>query len=218
VPIVQQDLDDNVTIQDGDGSGDRVKVGNDKRLWVDANITSGSVGSNSAEYPSVVYGSIPCTDSSGDFEQDVDGDPNNVDFSAGPPAGEVWYVTEAVFILIDKGSMDPEDYGSIGGGLDEDKSTQFIARINSTEYLLADMTDNLSIIAFFSMGRSGSPTIDNGKGGFLDEEDVYSGTKRFPIPLKLVGDNGDKLTFRIRADLKSIDWQRGGFQYYKVLS
>ena len=67
---------------------------------------------NLSPFPSsrVAYKVTPIQESGGSSDMDVDGDPTPVEFTAGPGAGETWYVVHLGLIFEDSGSLDPEDF------------------------------------------------------------------------------------------------------------
>ena len=183
-------VETNVNVQAGDGEdigrvGDALKVAsvevedNEQTvLWVDKRFTNGS-----------------------NFNMDVNGSSTPQDFTFGPPSGQIWFVNDIQIIILDPGSPDIDDFGSIGGGLNN--GVQLIQQINSTEYELGNFADNGSLSLCFADSAYSTSAAEDGIG-WLDEDDMFMGIKKLSKPIRLNGTNGDKLIFRIRDNLNAI--------------
>lgn len=147
----------------------------------------------------------------------VNGSSTAVDFVAGPPAGQIWYVSQISILIDDVGSSDGTDFGSITGGLTN--GVQVIQDVSSTEYVLTNMQDNHDLALCFSQHPL-LPIRPGGEGsaaGFLDGENIYMGTKNIEPYVKLVGDNSDQLIFRVRDNLTTVGSLEAMFRAWRKL-
>lgn len=146
---------------------------------------------------------------------DVNGAGTAQDFTFGPPSGQVWYVRYVSLLILDPGSPDVDDFGSIGGGLSN--GLQFIQKINSVEYQLGNFRDNGALtLCFTDSPVFGTANGENGQG-WLDEDDTFLGTKSLDPPVKLNGDNGDEMIVRVRDNLNAVQrLQLVGRAWYEI--
>lgn len=132
---------------------------------------------------------------------DVNGSGTAQDFTAGPGAGEIWYIQEITLFLEDPGTMDAGDFGSISGGLSN--GLQLLIDVDGTEYEIANFEDNMDLetgfarIPFTGFGEDGA-------NGWMNEDDVFSGKWKFYPPISLVGDDDDQFIARVRDNLTGL--------------
>ena len=107
--------------------------------------------------------------------------------------------------------MDPNDFGSIGGGLSNGYG--FVWDINSTEYDVNFIFNNKDLATELP-DRHIFTSIDS---GFFTEDDVFIGGMKFDIPVRLTGDDGDRLIARVRDNLTSIDHLEVAMQFWRVI-
>lgn len=135
----------------------------------------------------------------GSFEANVDGSSTPVDFTAGPGAGKVWYVTRLAFSILDNGSMSNGSFGVLSAL--GDPGLEFFIKRNSVEHRIVRVRDNFELSSEFT-SDSFSPS---GGAGFMNEDDFFKGDMIFPSFVKLDGDNGDQVIMRVNDDLTAID-------------
>lgn len=148
---------------------------------------------------------------------DLNGSSTPQDFTFGPPSGEVWYVRFVSILILDPGSPDVDDFGSIGGGLTN--GMQFVQQIDNVEYELGNFKDNGALSLCFTDSAYSTPASEDGVG-WLDEDDCFLGQKIFDPPIRLDGDadgGGDKMIFRIRDNLNAIQRLQAVGRAYRLL-
>lgn len=128
----------------------------------------------------------------------VNGSSTSQDFEIGPPAGQIWYVDAISIIITDSGSTDVVDFGAISGGLSN--GVQLIQEINSTEYVIGNYTNNAALSGAFIQQQ-----VLSSDSGWFDSSDFFHGSKEFKPQIILNGDDGDKLIFRIRDDIRGLN-------------
>lgn len=126
----------------------------------------------------------------------VDGSVTPQYFSWTVPAGETWYLSHLRTIIIDGGTMDRYDFGSIIDGLTNGVLLQIKA--NGTTYDIVNFKYNLCLANYF-VDEPG----DVGAAAFLDESDQFRGVKDYLPYIKLVQDDFVKIT--VRDDLTDLD-------------
>jgi hypothetical protein len=149
-------------------------------------------------------------DIGGGKDMTVNGAGDPVDYTAGPPGGEVWYVTELGLLISDTGTLDITDFGAIPGALLN--GLQILFDINSTGYEYVDLHDNCEISLTF--GHSGPPQFPT---GWLDTRDVYFGFAKLNQPVRLIGDDGDLIIGRVRDNLTGLTALAVSFKAYKII-
>ena len=192
---------DDVVVKGDDGTPKGKKIGVvDDRLKVTGNL---------APLDCVV----PLTtklENGGSDDMTVNGSGTPVDFVDGPPAGQVWYMTGVQLVLIDPGTMDPDDFGSIGGLTN---GFGFVVEVNSTEYDVNFIFNNKDLATELP-DRHIFTSIDS---GFFTEDDVFIGGMIFNPPIKLDGDNGDQMIARVRDNLTGISHLEVAMQAWRVI-
>ena len=128
----------------------------------------------------------------------VNGSTTPIDFDFAPAANEVFYLDSIAMFLADNGVANYDRFGIISGGLSN--GIDILIKNNGSEQLVANIKDNADIIKFFDTNFA-----PPGTGGFMDEDDLYSGRMNFEIPIKLDGANGDYVRVRIKDDLTEVD-------------
>ena len=147
----------------------------------------------------------------------VNGSTTAVDYTFGPPSGQIWYVNQISLLIIDAGTMDVGDFGSIAGSLTN--GLLLVQDIGSTEYTLENIVSNGNIATCFPR-YAYSPTAGGGEGGgagFLDSEDSFLGTMSVRPSITLNGTNGDQLIFRVRDNLTALGGLRASAQAWRKL-
>ena len=160
----------------------------------------GGVGKNPVPATDVMYKDTRLLDGS-NKSMNVDGSSTAVDFQFAPGAGEVWYVEAITFFIVDPGTADYSDFGSITGSLTN--GLQLNIKSKGTVYQQTNLQDNADIVQCFGQG-SGILGQGDGGLGFLNEDDLYFGTMRFMNPIKLDGDQGDYVEFKVRDNLTAL--------------
>lgn len=148
----------------------------------------------------------------GSGDMTVNGSSTAVDFTAGPPAGQVWYLRAVTFYIEDPGSADSTDFGSISGGLTN--GLDFIIKAQGTEYAVASITTNIGVVQCFT-GDAG--TASEEALGFLDEDDLFYGNFRTEPFVKLDGDQSDVVKFTVNDDLTALAQLRASIHYWRVI-
>lgn len=133
---------------------------------------------------------------------DVNGSSTTQNFLFGPPSGQVWYVEEVSIVILDPGTSDIDDFGSISGGLTN--GLQLLAEISSTEYEIGNYQNNGTLSLGFANHAVFGQTTGEGGAGWFDEDDAFMGVQKFRKPVCLNGTNGDQLIFRVRDNLNNI--------------
>ena len=181
------------------GGTDETEIGNVSDS-LKVNVTNQGVNSLSTDPRppfNIVQITKKCLNGSSD-DMTVNGSYTPQSFAAGPPAGQIWYITSISLIIIDSGTTDFNDFGAISclsNGL------QLLQEINSTEYELGNFQDNADMgIAF-----SDSPLVPAATAGWFDQNDLFLGTMVFDVPITLNGNDGDQIIFRVRDNLNGIE-------------
>ena len=194
---------DDVIIKGDDGTEDGQKIGTvGDRLKVTRSIAPDQL---------VIPVTTKLETSGGSEDMGVNGSSTPVDFFDGPPSGQVWYVTGLQLVLIDPGSMDPNDFGSIGGLTN---GFGFVVEINSTEYNVNFIFNNKDLATELP-DRHIFTSIDS---GFFTEDDVFIGGMVFNPPITLDGDNSDRMIARVRDNLSNIDHLEVAMQAWRIIS
>lgn len=134
----------------------------------------------------------------------VNGSSTAQHFTVAPPAGQIWWLEKVSILLIDGGGQDPDDFGSIGGLLDNEATNGWRLQAQSQGALrtIGSYINNAQLFHAFghnkSMRESGS--------GFLNEDDQFGGEMIFTRAIRLVGDQGDYARFTVRDNLNGLEW------------
>jgi len=140
-------------------------------------------------------------------------------FMYAPSVGQVSYLTTVKFLLVDSGTMDPGDFGSITAGLTNGVVVEI--RSQGVTYTYCTLRTNLDITLLLAGGGSGTTApIFLGLGttsGFLETSDVVLSGKGFSPPIPLVGSSGDYVKFIVRDNLTALDNFLSSIDYYRVI-
>lgn len=182
-----QDKDDRIT-----GGTDGTPIGNvGDRLKVDAVLPNTPASL-------VVWKTAPLMNGS-NKSMDVNGSSTSQAFRFTPAASEVWWIKSVSLFLIDSGSLDFNDFGSIGGGLSN--GLQLNVRTNGTAYEIGNYTDNAELESGFYHGNGVVP----GDDGWMDSTGWRSGSLVFDIPMKLDNATSDYIEFLVRDNITGLD-------------
>jgi len=188
-----------------EGATDLTEIGNvGDRLKVDANITNQPTIPND----SVIHFNTPFVDGSSN-DMTVDGSTTAVEFTAGPGAGEIWYIFEIGLSIEDSGNNTIDRFGAI---TELTNGVLIEQTINSTDYEFENLTTNLDIIESFT-----DHFIRGQANSFLNAGNFFSGKLELRVPVTLVGDNGDEFKMTVRDDLTGLNTLRGLIEGYRVL-
>jgi len=131
-------------------------------------------------------------------------------FSAGPPAGEIWYVDFVFFGIEDSGTLDIEDFGALPALANGWLFDQFIDASSET---LANFQTNF---AMGTVGTTGGGIIGVG-AGFLNTANAFGGNIRTDPEVTLVGDNSDLIRTTVRDNLTGLNFLRAAMSYWKEI-
>lgn len=136
----------------------------------------------------------------GSKDMDVNGSSTAVNFDTAPGSGVEWEVESLTLLLVDPGTMDPGDFGSISNGL----SNGLVIKVRSkgTEYTITTLTDNVDIGLTFTHG---GPETGSSTSGFLNEADIFIGLMKFDKRIILRGDDSDYIRVTVQDNLSGID-------------
>lgn len=148
--------------------------------------------------PSSPVNKAVCLENAGNFNLGVDGSVTPVNFEAGPSAGNTWYIYRMGLTLIDPGQNDHNRFGAILGGITN--GLQIIQRVNAADHEFTNLKQNIDIANIFTAGGH----LSGINVGFINDANFFSGNAEFVQPLKLDGDNGDKIIAKVRDDLTPI--------------
>lgn len=182
-----------------EGGTDGTTIGNiSDRLKVTNSATTGTT------YPVIpadlVVHNIEHLENGGSADMTVDGSTVNVEFVWNVPGGETWYLDWLSFVIVDPGTMDTGDFGSITGSLTNGLKIEF--KTNGTVYEYINLTDNLEIAHTF-VGRGGKSTGEE-SSAFLDEDDLFIGNSVFNPQITLKGSTSDFVKATVRDDLTDL--------------
>ena len=156
----------------------------------------------------VIHFSDLLVNSGGDDAMDIDGSVTPIDFTIGPPSGEVWFCTYFGIVIEDSGTIDPAEFGALPTLTNGFK---LIQKINGTEHTMANLKENIGITLQFTAGNSFA-----GVGaGWLNTGNLYTGLHMFDPPLTLDNTNGDQLIARVRDDLTGLNELHMGAVFWR---
>ena len=156
------------------------------------------------QYPYPAVDTLPknfdLLNASNSQDMNVDGSITPVSFSAGPGAGEVFYISGISIWLEDKGSWLKDSFGSIAGGL----TNGVLAEIgrNAVFQTFGVLKDNFDVSAIFNGGQAISLKDISGEIALIGTQQAT------PLrSIRLDGDNGagDTIRLTIRDDLTGIE-------------
>lgn len=146
---------------------------------------------------------------SGSADMDVDGSGADVEFDFTPGGGELFLVEAVSFVIIDPGSMDATDFGSIVG---LSTGLKLEAKVNGgaiTEIM--NIKDNVDIATHFR----GEGETDAEDRGFLDDRDQYRGIIKFIRPILLDGSKSDFIRWVVRDNLVRVKVLRSSVRMWR---
>ena len=206
---VTDDLDQaKVSVSDpATGLGAEVKtILGEKRLLVD---TSSAGGIPVIPSDPVVYQDVYLL-SGGSKDMTVNGSVTPVVFSAGPPAGQRWYVQNLNFIIQDNGAVKASDFGSQAGLTN---GVLFEWQINSVDYELINLMDNADSLAVFTQ----SGWMGGTASGFVTDANYFNGHFPFRTPGTLIGDDGDVFKVTVRDNLSGLARMAVSIAYWRIV-
>lgn len=176
-------------------------------------VTGGDSGLASDPRPGkdVIYKNIALFDSS-NKNMNVNGSSVNVNFDFTPGASEIWYIESISFLIIDSGTMDFDDFGSISGLTN---GVQVLIRSKGTEYEYTNIKNNADISLVFS-GRGGVQAGEDATG-WLDDDDYFFGRAIFDVPIKIDNSTSDYVRFKIRDDLTLLTAVQASVRIWRVI-
>lgn len=130
----------------------------------------------------------------------VNGSSTPVSFTYTVPGGQTWYVQNINLFMIDGGTMDPTDFGSIAGLTN---GLLLEASVSGNLYTIGTYKNNVELATLFSSSSVGNSTTLFGTSGFLETSDIYLGSKVFKPEITL--NAGDYIRVTVRDNLTSID-------------
>jgi hypothetical protein len=148
-------------------------------------------------------------ENAGSKDMAVDGSISNVTFSYSVPASEDQYLYAIDLFLLDDGIMSHNKFGSIA---ELTTGISIKVKTNFEDTVIRDMKNNVDILMSFTENK----IVGNSTASFLNEDDYFLGTLRFPIPIRLNGDTSDKVKIIIKDDLTGLDVFRAQARLKKV--
>lgn len=178
----------------------------------DGSINVVSTSSPGAGTPNI-YEFKKLQTSGGIVGMNVDGSTTPVIFEFKPGAGEIFDLQMLTLLMIDPGSMDTTDFGSI---LKLPTGFLLEMKVNGTgPHTTALLKDNGDIATHFQS----LPSISgNENRGFLDEQDQFRGMMLFDVdPVPLFGDKGDFIRWTVQDDLTKLKELRSSVRLLKTV-
>lgn len=157
----------------------------------------------------IVYRDVRLEDSGGSVNMDVDGSSTPVNFDFAPSAGEVWYLEAVVILIVDPGGTDWDEFGSLGSELTN--GVDLLIKTHGTEYTVGNHKNNADLVLCFSENG----LIPPGSAAFLDDDDIFRGSKNFRHAIKLDGDLGDYVRMKVQDDLENLEAFRAYVRVWK---
>lgn len=145
----------------------------------------------------VVYKEV-LLQSGGSAQMSVNGSSSSVNFDFTPGAGEIWYWEGISLLISDTGVVPQDEFGSLNSVLTN--GLKLSVRTGGTEYEVVNLTDNTNLSLFFSE----SSYTPAGSAGWLDDDDLFMGNKKWSTPITLSGDSGDFIRFQVRDNLNGL--------------
>ena len=187
-----------------EGATDGTEIGNvGDRLRVDASLATQAPPSK------IVHQNVE-VQNGGNVDMEVNGSGTPQVFTAGPPAGQIWYVTRIGITMNDSGTSDDNDFGSITNGLTNGVLIEFT--IDSTDYEYFNLINNRDII-----GTLIDTNFGGGNSGFVDNDNVFAGKAQFEPHITLNGDDGDEFKVTIRDNLTGLDHFHMNLRYWREI-
>lgn len=136
--------------------------------------------------------------SGGGDDMDVDGSVTPVDFTIGPPSGEIWFPSFVSIVIEDSGTIDPAEFGSLPTLTNGFK---IIQKVNGTEHELVNIKKNFGLTFQFMSGNSFA-----GVGaGWLNTGNLFTGLHKVEPMMILDGLNGDEFIARVSDNLTGLN-------------
>jgi hypothetical protein len=184
------------------GGTDGTEIGNiGDRLKTDASISAEPASS-------IVYAEVN-VDNAGSEDMNVNGSVTPVVFTAGPGAGEKWYIFELGVTIEDSGNNTVERYGSISGVTNGTLVEQVIS---GTAYTFTNVLNNLNIVETFT-----DHSFRGVSNSYLNSPNFFTGKAELRVAVTLDGDNSDVIRVTVRDNLTGLDQHRFSVEYYRVL-
>lgn len=184
------------------GDSDETLIGNvGDRLKVDA--------AYSIAPPSKIVHSQTNVLNSGSSSLAVDGSTTPVVFTAGPPSGETWYITELGIVIEDSGNNTVDRYGALTALTN---GTLIEQVVDSTAYTFSNLFNNIDIVESFT-----DHSFRGVANAFLNSPNFFTGKVSLKEPVTLVGNNSDVIKVTVRDNVTGLDQHRISIEYFKVL-
>jgi hypothetical protein len=135
-----------------------------------------------------------------------------IKFTLAPTAGLTYFVESLSLFLVDIGTMDYGDFGSIAGAL----ANGLLVSVKSkgTIYPICNIVDNIDLTLFFKAdpvtGVGGAST------GFLNDGDYFVGTVDFNNPIIIQNSTADEIYAEVRDSLSALDHLRCVVKYKRA--
>jgi len=142
--------------------------------------------------------------------QVVNGSVTPVVFSAGPPAGQVWYVYAIKFLFADGGNAKIDSYAGIASGLTNGLLVE--QTVNSVDYELHNLKNNADAVEIFT-----NNPFAGGNSGFITDSNFYSGVKVMSPQVTLTGDDSDAIKVTVRDNLTGLIAQEMAIGYFRIV-
>lgn len=139
----------------------------------------------------------------------VNGSVSSVNFDFTVPSGQTIYLYGIGVFILDSGTIDPTDFGSITGltnGVD------FKIRTNGTEYTVVNFKNNIDLALYFTE----NPLSDPGTSGFFSANDFAMFYRDFSPEMTLSQSTSDYVRMTIRDNLTAVDQFRAKIFYWRV--
>lgn len=156
----------------------------------------GSIKSRNVEYK------LASLENGGSREMNVDGSSVIKNFDHAIAGGEVWFLEQITFFLLDSGTMSNNVFGALSGALTN--GLGFGVKKSGTNFIVKEIFDNVDVYMSFPFNIN----IGSVSTGFLNEEDYFCGSFDFKNDLRLIGDDGDLVRFSIKDNCSSIQRMR----------
>lgn len=138
-------------------------------------------------------------------EMNVNGAVTPVEFTSSFVEDKI-FLKEIGFFILDNGTTTPSEFGNItalSNGLKIEIKSQ------GNIYQFQNLKDNMDIVNTFTT----NPILPGTASGFLNNNDLYSGSFIFDIPIVLSSSTNDYIKFIVRDDLTQIDFLRTVIKY-----
>jgi len=137
----------------------------------------------------------------------VNGSSTPVNFDFAPGQGEVWYLSKISSMLSDDG-LTRHGPGDFGGLSSLTNGVEIRIKTEGAESVLATLQDNADFLQVFS-------DLNRDYSEVFSSQIALSGTRSFINPIKLDGDQGDFIRFRILDNLTGLTHFRATAKLFK---